>query len=232
MIKLLLVEDDKNLGYIMKGSLEDMIGGYEVIQALNGEEGITAWREHKPDFIVADVDMPIMNGVEMVKKIREIDSQTPIIFASGKDSAKDVTVGYQCGVNNYIKKPFMPEELDAHIQAIMRLKEGLKPQTTQKIYKIGLFTFDIEQLLLVSESKIKKLTAREAKILELLYNNKGEVVRRDSILEEIWGTNDFFNSRSLDVFIKKLRSYLEKDSSISIRTIKGLGLILEDSALA
>lgn len=227
MIKLLLVEDDVNLGYIIKGSFEDMIGGYEVIHVLNGEEGLNAWRDYKPDIIVADIDMPIMNGESMVKVIRETDIETPIFFASGKNKAKDVTSGYQCGVNNYIKKPFMPEELDAHIKSIMLLKLKLNPMSTHLIFNIGCFTIDTEKQLLISKTAERKLTTRETKILSILNNKRNEVVKREYILKEIWGEPDFFHSRSLDVFINKLRSYLKEDNTISIRTIKGIGLILE-----
>lgn len=111
MIKLLLVEDDASLRYIVQGGLEDMIGGYEVIVAANGEEGLKQWKEQHPDVIVSDIEMPVMNGYEMVKRIRETDGETPILFSSALISPKDVVKGYEIGANNYIKKPFIPEEL-------------------------------------------------------------------------------------------------------------------------
>ena len=114
MIKLLLVEDDASLRYIVQGGLEDMIGGYEVIAAANGEEGLKQWKEQHPDVIVSDIEMPVMNGYEMVKRIRETDGETPILFSSALISPKDVVNGYQIGANNYRKEPFIPEELDAH----------------------------------------------------------------------------------------------------------------------
>ena len=112
MIRLLLVEDDANLCYIIQGGLEDMIGGYEVTTAANGEEGLRVWREQKPDVIVSDIEMPVMDGYEMVRRIRETDGNTPILFTSGRVSPKDVVMGYELGVNNYIKKPFLAEELN------------------------------------------------------------------------------------------------------------------------
>lgn len=117
MIKLLLVEDDANLCYIIRGGLEDMIGGYEVITAANGEEGLAVWKEQQPDVIVSDIEMPVMDGYEMVRRIRQTDDDTPIVFTSGRVSPKDVVKGYELGINNYIKKPFLAEELDAHIGA-------------------------------------------------------------------------------------------------------------------
>lgn len=126
MIKLLLVEDDANLRYVVQGGLEDIIGGYDVRAAASGEEGLKVWEEFKPDIIISDIDMPGMDGFEMVKRIRETDRDTPILFASALTSPKDVRKGYEMGVNNYIKKPFIADELDAHIQAILKMKEGPK----------------------------------------------------------------------------------------------------------
>lgn len=122
MIKLLLIEDDKNLCYIIKSNLEEILGGYEVITAANGEEGLLALKEQKADIIVSDVDMPVLNGIEMVKKIRQFNTEIPILFATGKTSSKDVLAGYGSGADNYIKKPFLPEELDAHIHALLSMK--------------------------------------------------------------------------------------------------------------
>lgn len=125
MIKLLLVEDDASLRYIVQGGLEDMIGGYEVIAAANGEEGLKQWKEQHPDVIVSDIEMPVMNGYEMVKRIRETDGETPILFSSALISPKDVVKGYEIGANNYIKKPFIPEELDAHVHALLQDRQGI-----------------------------------------------------------------------------------------------------------
>ena len=133
MIKLLLVEDDKNLSYIVQSGLQDIIGGYEVITAFNGKEGLQAWEEHHPDIIISDIDMPVMDGFEMVRHIRETDGDTPILFASALTSPKDVRKGYDIGVNNYVKKPFIPDELDAHLHAILKMKEGSKTRDESDI---------------------------------------------------------------------------------------------------
>ena len=125
MIKLLLVEDDANLCYIIRGGLEDMIGGYEVMTASNGEEGLKIWKEQHLDIIISDIEMPVMDGYEMVRRIRETDGFIPIVFTSGRVSPKDVVKGYELGVNNYIKKPFLAEELDAHIGALLKMKRGM-----------------------------------------------------------------------------------------------------------
>ena len=200
--KLLLVEDDENLAYMEKSCFEDIIGGYEVKTAVNGKEGLKAWRDFQPDVIVSDIDMPIMDGIEMVKNIREVDGETIILFTTGLTSPKDLKAGYAAGANNYIKKPFIPEELDAHIHSLIQLKAGKRSE--------------------------KMLTAREAKILELLAVNKNEVVRREAVLSRFWGVEDkdYFASRSLDVFIKKIRTALEDEPAVELKTIRGVGFKL------
>jgi DNA-binding response OmpR family regulator len=227
MIRLLLVEDDGNLAYIVKSSLEEIIEGYEVTTAGNGLEGLKAWKEIKPDIIISDVDMPIMNGFEMVKLIRETDKDTPILFASALTTPKDVTSGYKLGVNNYVKKPFVPEELDAHIHAILKLKNGEKLRDESNIFSLGNCKFDSNNDTLTRNGKTKSLTAREAGILAMLCKNKNNVVKRENILSEYWNTeDDFFASRSLDVFVTKLRKVLEDEPAVEIRTIRGVGLML------
>lgn len=202
MIKLLLVEDDANLCYIIQGGLEDMIGGYEVQTASNGEEGIHLWREWKPDVIVSDIEMPVMDGYEMVKRIRKVDGIIPILFTSGRISPKDVVKGYELGVNNYIKKPFLAEELNAHITALLRLTNGIRSCDVSSVYAIGyLYEFDAGQAILRQKNgEEKTLTEREAHLMRMLCEHKGEVVKREMILSQLWNTDDdYFASRSLDV---------------------------------
>ncbi len=231
MIKLLLVEDDANLCYMVKSSLEDLIGGYEVLVAANGKEGLDAWKEHKPDIIVADIEMPVMDGREMVSKIREIDGDTPILFASARITPKDVIEGYQLGANNYIKKPFIPEEMDAHIRGLLNIKDGVRSKNQSRTYAIGSYQLDAAHSLLKNAAgKVKTLTVREAGILELLCENKGEVIRREAILSRFWAVEeDFFASRSLDVFITKLRKLFADDPSVEIQTVRGVGLMLVEN---
>lgn len=231
MIKLLLVEDDANLCYIIRGGLEDMIGGYEVITAANGKEGLEIWKEQHPDMIVSDIEMPVMDGYEMVRCIRETDGDTPIVFISGRVSPKDVVKGYELGVNNYIKKPFLAEELDAHIGALLKMKQGIGAKNESEIYKIGgYYVFDAAHAVLKQPSGVERtITEREAKLLQLLCEKKNEVVRRDAILSKLWDTeNDYFASRSLDVFVNRLRKLFTDDGQVQIKTIKGVGLCLSD----
>lgn len=229
-IKLLLVEDDENLAYMEKSSFEDIIGGYEVKTAVNGRDGLEIWKNFQPDVIVSDIDMPIMDGIEMVKRIREIDGDTIILFTTGLTSPKDLKAGYAAGANNYVKKPFVPEELDAHIQSLMRLKEGKRSKDSSQLVKLGKYVLDADHATLKNEedNSEKMLTAREAKILELLAINKNEVVRREAVLSRFWGVEDkdYFASRSLDVFIKKIRTALEDDPNVELKTIRGIGFKL------
>ncbi len=173
MIKLLLVEDDANLSYIIQGGLEDMIGGYEVIIACNGKEGLEKYRQVKPDIIVADIEMPVMDDYEMVRRIRETDRELPILFSSARVSPKDVVKGYELGVDNYVKKPFLPEELDAHVRALLRMKQGNTEKVKNQTWTIGGYTLDPAQATLhhISGSS-QLLTPRENGILELLFRNR------------------------------------------------------------
>ena len=229
-IKLLLVEDDENLAYMEKSSFEDIIGGYEVKTAINGKDGLELWKHFQPDVIVSDIDMPIMDGIEMVKKIREIDGDTIILFTTGLTSPKDLKAGYAAGANNYVKKPFVPEELDAHIQSLMRLKQGKRSLDTSHLIKLGKYILHADHATLKNQADgtEKMLTAREAKILELLAVNKNDVVRREAVLSRFWGVEDkdYFASRSLDVFIKKIRTAIEDEPRVELKTIRGVGFKL------
>lgn len=230
MIKLLLVEDDENLAYMEKSSLEDIVGGYEVRTANNGKEGLAAYAEFKPDVIVSDIKMPEMDGLEMVRRIREIDGDTIILFTTALTSSADLKAGYLAGANNYIKKPFMPDEINAHVQSLVKLKNGRRSNDESGHVTFGLFTLDADHASLTNRNtgEKKMLTQREAQVLELLAANKNEVVRREALLSRFWGieNKDYFASRSLDVFIKKIRTHIEDDPSLELKTIRGVGLTL------
>ena len=232
MTRVLLVEDDKNLSFILKSSLEQMIGGYEVVSVANGKDGLDMLTKENFDVIVSDVEMPVMDGVTMVQHIRKNHPSLAIIFITGLTTARDVINGYQAGADFYIKKPFLPEELDAHIQAVLRMKNKTQAESPvgkdeDTIFTIGKYNFDPTQNLLIFENEQHTLTAKESKILEMLCREKGKVVSRENILNEIWGNSDFYSSRSLDVFITKLRKYLSKDTDISLNVLKGVGICLK-----
>ena len=173
-----------------------------------------------------------MNGLEMVEHIRHCDNHVIIIFTSALTSPKDVQAGYRIGVNNYVKKPFEPEELDAHIKALLRLREAPATNGTTDSYTIGRYVLNVKQTELQDTltGKITAMTWREANILQVLAENWGKTVRRDMLLERFWHVHDdYFASRSLDVFVNKLRKMISDDDSISIKTIRGVGLRLGKS---
>ena len=229
MTRVLLVE---NLSFILKSSLEQMIGGYEVVSVANGKDGLDMLTKENFDVIVSDVEMPVMDGVTMVQHIRKNHPSLAIIFITGLTTARDVINGYQAGADFYIKKPFLPEELDAHIQAVLRMRHNTQAESPagndeDTIFTIGKYSFDPTQNLLIFENEQHNLTAKESKILEMLCREKGKVVSRENILNEIWGNSDFYSSRSLDVFITKLRKYLSKDTNVSLNVLRGVGICLK-----
>ena len=224
-IKLLFVEDDTSFAFIVKGSLE-LTGIYQVQTACNGKEGLDAYYLFNPDVIVADIEMPVLDGMEMVSQIRRTNEVIPILFATGYTNAQYVLDGYKLNVDNFIKKPFLPEELNAHVQAVLKRSRKLSIINNTGTVYLGDYVFNTDKQYLQYNNVKYKLSARETKILYKLYENKGNVVMRDKLLEELWGTNDFFTSRCLDVYINSLRKYLSLDPAVGIETIRGKGLIL------
>ena len=225
-IKLLFVEDDISFSYIIKNSLE-LSGKYEIQTALNGKEGLEIYQTFNPDVIVADIEMPVLDGMEMVKKIRDKNESIPILLATGQTNVQNVLKGYKLNIDNFIKKPYIPEELDAHIQAVLRrIKNFIIIHEKKNLLLMGEYIFNVDKQILQYKTIIYKLTAREGQILEKLYEQKGRLVPRKSLLEELWGANDFFTSRSLDVFINRLRKILSHDSNVKIETMRGRGFLL------
>lgn len=227
--KILIVEDDPNLLFMERSGLEDLIGGYYVKTATNGQEGLDAFQEFRPDVVLSDIDMPTMNGYDMVSHIREIDTDIIIIYTSALTSPAEISKGFDTGGDNYIKKPFSPQELDAHIKALLKLKSGNRKHTKRGIHTFGNYVLDINNAKLknVKNNITYTLTPKDTKLLELLVANIGEVVKRESIIRYVWSAEqDFFNSRSLDVFINKLRKMFQNDPTVVIDTIRGIGIRL------
>ncbi len=230
IIKLLLVEDDASLAFVEKSTLEDIIGGYEIVMASNGKEGIKAWETFKPDIIVSDIDMPVMDGIDMVKYIRELDGNTIIIFTTNLIAPSKLKEGYAVGVDEYVKKPFVPEELDCRIKALLRLKGGKERRDVSNCVKIGKHILDLEHACLKDEFGEIRLTLsnQEAKTLEILAKNKNTIIKREVIQNVLWETveKDFYLSRRLDVIIAALRKALKMDPFVNIETIRGVGFSL------
>lgn len=227
MIKLLLVEDDEVVGFIIKEGME-LIGNYDVLWVSNGQKGMEAFESFQPDIIVSDIEMPKMSGLEFVQRIREIDEDVPIILETCVSSSKTILEAYSLGIDNYIKKPFLPDELDAYIQSLLKrihLKNNTR-KTDSNIILLGDIEFNTSQQSLSTSDGIINLSGRESKLLELLYQNINEIVPKDVIAENIWGGEKYFTQQRLDVFIYTIRKYLASDSSVQIRTMRSLGYML------
>ena len=219
-INLLLVEDEPDLVLIIRNTLTSQ--GFNVRTAMDGEEGLRKFYAEKPDVLVADVMMPKMDGFTMVRQIRQTDQQTPVLFLTARSSIDDVVEGFELGANDYLKKPFGMMELIVRLRSLAgrrQVQTAPAPQT----YRIGEFIFHPDILRLEYAGTSEELSPREAKILELLCASKGETLYTRPLLLEIWGDDDFFNSRSLQVFISRLRRRLEPDPRIRIVNVRGEG---------
>jgi DNA-binding response OmpR family regulator len=218
-IKIVLAEDEAALGQIIKESLETR--DFEVILCENGEKAFQAYTSGAPEILVLDVMMPKKDGFTLAKEIRAIDDTIPIIFLTAKSQTQDVVEGFSIGGNDYLKKPFSMEEL---IVRISNLISRTKDQKTAKVLEVGLYKFDFpRQQLQFMDEEPAQLTHREAHLLFHLIKNKNQVLDRSLILNKLWGTDDFFSTRSMDVFITKLRKKLKKDETIQIINVRGYG---------
>lgn len=227
MIKILLVEDDEVLGYIIKEGME-LVGDYEVRWATNPKDGLRAFDEFKPDVVVSDIEMPGMSGLEMVKIIREKNQDIPVILETCVSSGKVIMEAYNIGIDNYIKKPFLPAELDAYIQGLLkRLSNKPQVKSLENFTDIGIIKFSAQQQLLITPTKKLELSITESLLLDLLLKNKGQMVSKETIAEKVWGGTQYLNNQSLDVFMHNLRKYLSEDKNIRIKTLRSIGYILE-----
>jgi len=218
-IKLLLAEDETALGQIIKESLETR--NFEVILCENGDIAFKKYQTELPEILVLDVMMPKKDGFTLAKDIRAIDDTIPIIFLTAKSQTADVVEGFSIGGNDYLKKPFSIEEL---IVRVHNLVHRTKTQKASEIITIGGFTFDFpKQQLKFKNDDFVQLTHREAHLLFHLIKNKNQVLDRSLILNKLWGTDDFFTARSMDVFITKLRKKLIKDERVQIINVRGFG---------
>jgi|TARA_R100000789_G_C3010027_1_gene151051 DNA-binding response OmpR family regulator len=217
-IKVVLAEDEASLGMIVKESLETR--NFTVFHAENGEEALELYHTKQPDILVLDVMMPKKDGFTLAKEIREIDNKTPIIFLTAKSQTSDVLEGFNTGGNDYLKKPFSMEELIIRIKALLN---RIELKTNVENITIGNYKFNLTKQTLEFATEIVQLTHREAQLLYYLFDKKNEILDRSFILNKLWGNDDFFNARSMDVFISKLRKKLKKDSNIQILNIRGFG---------
>jgi len=224
---ILLVEDDANLGSLLKDYLS--LKGYIVTRCLDGEVGKNVYAEGSFDLLILDVMMPKLDGFTLAKHIRKTDKQTPIIFLTAKSLLEDRLKGLKIGGDDYITKPFSSEEL------LLRIDNIFKRTTTagqlkheDKVFKFGGFVFDYKKRILNNGKISKQLTSKESELLKLLAQNKNEVLERSVALREIWKNESYFTSRSMDVFITKLRYYIKVDPSVEIINVHGTGFKLID----
>ena len=220
--KILLVEDDPSLGFVIKDNL--LIRGYDVTLCIDGEQGFSIFSEYDFNLCILDVMLPKRDGFTLARNIREKNKDIPILLLTAKSMTEDKLEGFQCGADDYITKPFDFEELLCRVEVFLR--RGYTT-TQDKQFSVGQFQFDYINLSLKIDGTEKFLTQKEADILRLLFLNRGRVLKREEILTQVWGDDDYFMGRSMDVFISKLRKYLKDDPSVQIVNYHGVGFRLE-----
>jgi len=218
--KILYVEDEPFLGRIVKESLE--VRDFDVRMVTDGKHVMTAFEEVKPDICVLDIMLPNKDGYSIAQSIRQISPSLPIIFVTAKTQTEDLIKGFEVGGNDYLRKPFSMEELIVRVNNLLQLTQKLSASPKESI-AIGKFEFAPQRYELRKDGKAKKLSHREAVLLQILAENQNASIDRKTMLLRVWGDDSFFNSRNLDVYITKLRDYLKDDPAIEIITIKGVG---------
>ncbi len=224
-INILLAEDDFSLGFVIVGQLK--LDGYRVTLATDGSDALKRFNEKQFHLCIFDVMMPKKDGFTLASDIRKINSEIPILLLTAKTMTEDKVQGFKSGGDDYLTKPFSVEELQLRIKALLRRVNIKVDKPEDKIISMGHFQFDTENLCLTIQNSKKSLTKKEAQILKLLFKFNGQVLPREVILNAVWGQNDYFVGRSLDVFITKLRKYLKDDNRIVLSNIHGVGFKLE-----
>jgi len=222
--KLLLVEDDQSLGFLMTEFLASK--GFDVTLCKDGLSGWKTFNAQSFQFAILDVMLPGLDGFSLAKNIREKQSDIPIIFVTARSMKEDKIRGFNLGIDDYITKPFDEDELFCRIQAILNRIES-KQATDNKQIQLGEYIYEFQNQSLNINHESRRLTARENAVLYLLIQNSGQIVKREVILNNIWGTSDYFSGRSLDVYISKLRKYLQEDSNILIENIPKVGFLFQ-----
>ncbi len=221
---ILLVEDDMNLGFVIQDSLK--MSGYKVVLATDGKQGLVKFNEGNFDLCILDVMLPQKDGFALAEDIRKVNAAVPIVFLTAKSMTEDRIRGFKAGADDYLTKPFSTEELLLRLEAILKRSKGTTITNKDK-FSIGKFTFDYPNYLLSAPGEEQKLTKKEAEILKLLCAQMGDVIPRELVLNMIWGDDNYFNGRSLDVFLTKIRKYLKSDARVSIVNVHGVGFKLQ-----
>jgi DNA-binding response OmpR family regulator len=220
-IKILYVEDELFLGKIVKESLESR--SFDVVMESDGANVLQVFTRVNPDICVLDVMLPNKDGFTIAEEIRAVNNAVPIIFLTAKTQTNDLVKGFSSGGNDYIRKPFSMEELIVRVENALRFQRDGKRSRSGDEVKLGRYSFHLTRQTLITDKEEKKLSFRESELLKLLYEHRDKIIDRKDILNLLWGNDSFFNSRNLDVYITKLRSYLKEDESLEIITIKGIG---------
>lgn len=224
---ILLVEDDQTLGFLLKEYLE--MRDFRITWATNGADGLRQFNAGEYDLCLLDVMMPAIDGFTLAELIRGRDAHVPLVFLTAKSMTADVLKGFKIGADDYIKKPVNEEELVARLTAVLKRSTAAAPPEKKEAYQIGNYQFDAQNFRLYLGDDMRQLTEREADVLRLLVAKKGELVSRDYVLETLWGKSDYFNRKSMDVFISRLRKYLAGDENIKIQNVHGSGFVLSDT---
>ncbi len=219
MPTLLLIEDELSLGLIVKDSLE--VRGFTVLYASDGDEGLALFQHHQPDVVVTDVMMPRLDGFTLAERIRRENASVPIVFLTARSQTADVVRGFELGGNDYLRKPFSMDELIVRVRALLARPKAA-PTAPERL-TIGRYEFDFPKQKLLIDGRETSLSHREAALLKRLVEQKNEVLERNDVLRELWGDDTFFNGRSLDVFITRLRRHLQADPQIQIVNVRGIG---------
>ncbi|MBI9039518.1 MAG: response regulator transcription factor [Bacteroidales bacterium] len=223
--KILYVEDDIYLSFVTKDNLS--LKGYEIICCEDGEQALTAFSNNDFDLCIIDVMLPKLDGFSLAKAIRKENENIPILFLSAKSMKEDRIKGFEIGGDDYITKPFSIEELVLKIEVFLK-RSNVKPiKTIEKIIEIGKYCFDFDNLELTENELSQRLTLREAELLSLFCQNRNKILTREDILNNIWNNDSYFLSRSLDVFVSRLRKLLQNDSRLKIENIHGVGFIFK-----
>ncbi|NQU84559.1 MAG: response regulator transcription factor [Mariniphaga sp.] len=222
-LNVLLVEDDLNLGFLTAEFLENQ--GMQVKLFRDGESGLAGFKNGNFNFCLLDIMLPKLDGFSLAKKIRALKPEVPVIFLTAKALKEDKLKGYNIGADDYVTKPFDEDELLCKIKAISN-RIDFNQQGSESVFQVGKYSFDFANQALEAEGKVKRLTSREADVLRVLCLSKNNIVKREKILISIWGENDYFYGRSLDVFISKLRKYFSDDQSIKIENVPTVGFLL------
>lgn len=221
---ILYVEDDDSLSFITIDQLTE--AGFNVTHCEDGQKALDTFEKDHFDIAVLDIMLPFVDGFTIAEKIREKNAEIPIIFLSAKSLEEDRLKGFQLGADDFLVKPFSMEELVYKIKVFLKRKSISVPKEKEEIH-LGAYKFYPSKLILALDEKTKELTAKETELLMMFIDNKDETLKREDILVKIWGKNDYFLGRSLDVFIARLRKYLAEDESLKIVTVRGVGFRLE-----